>query len=102
MMKKEAKRNIWEELELGFGGGKKFRILIQLALNPDKAFTKYALAKSTGLRTPSVERRLETLVKIGWVKENQYKPKTYQINMENETVKILVEFFQKVRSKLML
>ncbi|MEM1550578.1 MAG: hypothetical protein QXX56_01115 [Candidatus Bathyarchaeia archaeon] len=94
-----VKRNIWEELELGFGGGKKFRVLVYLALNPDKAFTKYALAKATGLRTPSVERRLRTLIKIGWIKENQYKPRTYQINVENETIKFLMEFLQKIRSR---
>ncbi|MEM1586716.1 MAG: hypothetical protein QXX99_00455 [Candidatus Bathyarchaeia archaeon] len=52
MRGKEIRRGILEELELGFGGGKKFRVLVHLALNPDKAFTKYALAKATGLRTP--------------------------------------------------
>ncbi|MCX8171016.1 MAG: MarR family transcriptional regulator [Candidatus Bathyarchaeota archaeon] len=88
---------IWEELELGLGGGKKLRVLIHLALNPDKAFTKYALAKYTGLRTPSVDRRLKTLVELGWVKENRFKPKTYQINVENETVKTLLDFLAAVR-----
>ncbi|MEM3173899.1 MAG: hypothetical protein QXU02_03330, partial [Candidatus Bathyarchaeia archaeon] len=83
-MRREKKRieNIWEELELGLGGGKKLRVLIHLALNPDRAFTKYALAKYTGLRTPSVDRRLKILVDLGWVKENRFKPKTYQINTE--------------------
>lgn len=103
MKEKETKRrSLLEELELGLGGGKKFRVLVHLALNPDRAFTKYALAKVTGLRTPSIDRRLKTLVEIGWVKENQYMPKTYQINLENETVKILMEFFQKMRTKLTL
>ncbi len=91
------KRSIWEELELGLGGGKKFRVLVHLLLNPSKAFTKYALAKATGLRTPSIERRLRVLVDLGWVKENKFKPKTYQINLENEMVKLLLEFFQKLR-----
>lgn len=91
------KRSIWEELELGLGGGKRFRVLVHLLLNPDKAFTKYALSKATGLRTPSIERRLKTLLDLGWVKENKFKPKTYQINLENETVKLLLELFQKLR-----
>lgn len=100
MKKKSAKRSVWEELELGLGGGKKIMVLIHLALNPEKAFTKYAIAKATGLRTPSIDRRLKTLVEIGWVKENQYKPKTYQINLENETVRALIEFINKVRDRV--
>ena len=99
MMSKDIreKRTIWEELELGLGGGKKFRVLVHLLLNPDKAFTKYALTKATGLRTPSIERRLKTLVDLGWVRENKFKPRTYQINLENEIVKLLLDFFQKLR-----
>ncbi|MEM1507685.1 MAG: hypothetical protein QW294_04195 [Candidatus Bathyarchaeia archaeon] len=98
-MRREKKRieNIWEELELGLGGGKKLRVLIHLALNPDRAFTKYALAKYTGLRTPSVDRRLKILVDLGWVKENRFKPKTYQINTENEAVKALLEFLAAIK-----
>ncbi|MEM2320523.1 MAG: hypothetical protein QXS79_01350 [Candidatus Bathyarchaeia archaeon] len=99
MREKETRRDVWEELELGLGGGKKFKVLIHLALNPEKAFTKYALAKATGLRIPSIERRLKTLIEIGWVKENQYKPKTYQINLENEMVRMIIEFLQKIRDK---
>lgn len=97
-MGKEFKRSIWDELEVGLGGGKKFRLLLQLALNPEKAFTKYALAKATGLRTPSIDRHLKTLIEIGWVKENLYKPRTYQINLENRTVKMLLEFLEKIKS----
>ncbi|MBS7639010.1 MAG: hypothetical protein QW804_02270 [Candidatus Bathyarchaeia archaeon] len=98
MRSRELKeRTIWEELEVGLGGGKKFRVLAHLLLNPDKAFTKYSLVKATGLRTPSVDRRLKVLVELGWVRENQFKPKTYQINSENEIVKLLIELFQKLR-----
>lgn len=99
MESRKLKRSLLEEIELGLGGGKKFRVLACLALNPNKAFTKYALAKVTGLRTPSVDRRLKTLVDLGWVKENKVRPRTYQINLENETVKILLEIFQKLRIK---
>ncbi len=96
-VRSREKMSIWEELELGLGGGKKFRVLVHLIMNPEKAFTKYALAKATGLRTPSIERRLKTLVDLGWVKEFKFKPKTYQINLENETVKALLEFFRELR-----
>lgn len=98
MSKKEDRevKSVWEELELGLGGGKKFRILVHLALNPNKTFTKYALAKATGLRTPSIDRYLKTLVNLGWVKENKFKPKTYQINLDNEIIMVLLDFFRRM------
>ncbi|MEM1606781.1 MAG: winged helix-turn-helix domain-containing protein [Candidatus Bathyarchaeia archaeon] len=95
--RRKVTEDVWRELELGLGGGKRLRVLIHLALNPDKAFTKYALAKHTGLRTPSVDRRLKILVELGWVKENKFKPKTYQINLENETVKALLDFLSAIK-----
>ncbi|MBS7615028.1 hypothetical protein KEJ18_04780 [Candidatus Bathyarchaeota archaeon] len=94
---KDPQRTIWEELEKGFGSGTKFRILLQMALNPNETFTKYALVKATGIRTPSVESQLKVLVKIGWIKEYSFTPKTYQINLENEVVKQIVELFQKIK-----
>jgi len=94
---KDTQRSIWEKLEKGFGGGSKFRILLQMALNPNEAFTKYALVKATGIRTPSVESQLRVLIKIGWIKEYGYTPKTYQINLENEVVKQITELFQKIK-----
>jgi len=94
---RNKKRNLWKELEDGFGGGSKFRILLHLALHPDKAHTKYALVKATGVRTPSVGEQLKTLVEIGWVKEYPFMPKTYQINMDNEIVECFLRFLEKIR-----
>lgn len=34
--KEQPKRTIWEEVELGFGGGAKFRVLLHLVLNQEK------------------------------------------------------------------
>ncbi|MBS7633894.1 MarR family transcriptional regulator [Candidatus Bathyarchaeota archaeon] len=96
MRAKEKERTVWDELELGLGCGKGFRVLLYLILNPNKTFTKYYLAKLTGLRTPSVDRRLKTLVDLGWVKENRFKPKTYEINLENEIVRELMGFLNKM------
>lgn len=88
--------SIWKELELGFGGSK-FRVIIHLVLNPKKAFTKYALVKATGLRTPSVENQLKTLLQLGWIKKYPFKPTTYQANLENDVVKHIYEFLQKMK-----
>jgi hypothetical protein len=94
---RDKQRTIWDELEQGFGGGSKFRVLLQLLLNPTEAFTKYALVKTTGLRTPSVDSQLKVLIKLGWVKEYAFTPKTYQINLENEVVSQISGAFQNVR-----
>ena len=94
---KTRDRTIWEELELGFGGGGQFRVLLHLALNPKQVFTKYALVKATGLRTPSVNSQLKALVELNWVNEYPFTPKTYQINPESEVVKHLLEFFESVK-----
>ena len=96
-MTKTKKRTIWGELELGFGGGRQFRVLLRLALSPAQVFTKYALVKATGLRTPSVDRQLKALLQLNWVKQYPFTPTTYQINLENEVVKHLLEFFEKMK-----
>jgi len=70
-------RTIWKELELGLGSGSKFRV--------------------TGLRTPSVESQLKTLIELGWVKEYPFTPKTYQINLENKLVTQIHQFLQKLK-----
>ena len=94
---KGKKRSLWKDLEDGFGGGSRFRILLHLALHPEEAHTKYALVKATGVRTPSVEEQLKTLVNMGWVKEYPFTPKTYQINKEHKIVRAFMEFLEKIR-----
>jgi DNA-binding IclR family transcriptional regulator len=94
---KTEEQSIWEELELAFGGGSKFRVILHLILNPKEAFTKYALVKATGLRTPSVESQLKTLLELNWVQEYSLTPKTYQIDLENVVVNRVLEFFRKIR-----
>ena len=96
-MTKTKERTIWKELELGFGGGGQFRVLLQLALDPKQVFTKYALVKATGLRTPSVNNQLKVLLELNWVKEYPFTPRTYQISLEKEVVKRLLEFFERMK-----
>lgn len=94
---KSKQLTIWDELELGFGGGSKFRVLLQMVLNPNETFTKYALVKGTGMRTPSVESQLKVLLKLGWIKEYAFTPRTYQINLENKVVQQISELFEKMK-----
>lgn len=90
-------KDIWKELELGLGGSSKFRIILHLVLNHEEAFTKYAIVKSTGLKTKVVEEHLKKLVEIGWVKKYSFTPPSYQANMENRVVKQLHKFLSSVR-----
>jgi hypothetical protein len=64
---------------------------------PNQVFTKYGLEKSTGLKAVDVRSDLKSLIEIGWVKEHQYDPKTYEVNMENPAVKNLHSFFKSVK-----
>jgi len=57
-------RGLWKELELGLGGGAKFRILLCMLLNPKEKFTKYSIVKATGLRTPNINEQLNSLIEI--------------------------------------
>jgi len=93
----DKREDLWRDLEEGFGGGSKFRILLQLALHPEEAYTKYALVKATGLRTPSVAGHLRILVEKGWVKEYPFSPRTYQINRDNRIIKHFIEFLEKIQ-----
>jgi len=94
------RRDVWKDLQTGLGCGNKFRIIKHMLLNPEEAFTKYSLTKATGLKTRNVEDQLKVLVELGWVKKHPYTPTTYQVNLEDELVKHLIELFQKVEVTL--
>lgn len=91
------KRDVWGEAELGLGSVGKIRILRTMLNKPNQVFTKYGLEKATGLKPVDVRNNLKTLITIGWVKEYHYEPKTYQINIENNIVQRLSEFFRGIR-----
>jgi hypothetical protein len=89
--------DVWREVEAGLGSVGKIRILRVMFEKPSQVFTKYGLERNTGLKPVDVRSDLKALIKIGWVKEHQYDPKTYEVNMENPVVKQLYEFFKHVR-----
>ncbi len=92
--------NIWKELELGLGTGAKLRILLSMILNPKRKFTKYLLVKSTGLRTPEVDKQLKLLMELGWIKEDLATPfsdTSYIVDFDNELVKQLIELVSNLR-----
>jgi DNA-binding IclR family transcriptional regulator len=96
-MSLRADRELRREVESGLGGEGKIRILGALAENPNNHLTRYSLEKLTGLKSTDVRVHLKVLVRLKWVTEHPYQPRKYQINLENETVRHLVEFFRRVR-----
>ena len=90
------KNSIVEEVEKGIGNPIKLRILRVLAMNPSQALTKYELEKKTYAKPVSLRRHLKDLIALGWVEELPYTPRRYQLNMRNETLKNLLEFFKAI------
>ena len=97
-MKAKAARDVWGEVEEGLGSVGKIRILNALISRPEECFTKYMLEKATSLKPLDIRRCLKTLVELGWVLEYQCDPKTYRINMENRTARLVAELFKRLSS----
>lgn len=91
------RRVTWKDIERGLGSVGRIRILRRMIESSDEFFTKYALERRTGLKPVDVRSNLKVLVELDWVKEYPYDPRTYRVNMENETVRLLAEFFRKVK-----
>ncbi|MBS7635248.1 MarR family transcriptional regulator [Candidatus Bathyarchaeota archaeon] len=89
-------RVVWDDVEAGLGSPGRIRILRVLLRKPGERFTRYALERLTGLKPVDVRRNLSVLVSLGWVRENPYDPRTYEVNMDNDVVKIIAEFFRRL------
>jgi len=87
----------WKEIETGLGSVGRLKILKEMIEKPDEYFTKYVLERRTGLKPVDVRSNLKILIDLNWVKEYAYDPKTYRVDMENEAVKLIAEFFRKIR-----
>jgi len=71
-----------EEVEGALGSVGRVRILRELARSPERSFSKYSLAKATGLKRETPNRNLKRLTEAGWVKEVSGASARYQINTE--------------------
>jgi len=87
-----------EEVEKALASPGKLRILRLLMRTPSHAFTRYEIGKKTPLNSTDIKNSLKTLVEIGWVREvtTQHLQK-YSINLENEVVGRLYDFFKGIR-----
>ena len=89
--------DVVEKIEEGLGGIGRLRMLRTMLEQSSEIFTKYRLTKATRLKHVDVSNNLNTLINLGWVKELHHEPPKYQINLENEIVKNLARFFQKIK-----
>lgn len=88
---------IKEEVEKGLGSLGNLKILRLLMKNPDHAFTRYKIGKSVPLDPVSIRNDLKKLVEIGWVIEFKVQHLSkYSINLENDRVRHLIDFFREV------
>jgi len=87
----------WKEVEIGLGSIGRLRILREMIEKSDEYFTKYTLEKKTGLKPVDVRSNLKILLDLNWVKEYAYDPKTYKVDMDNEAVRLIAEFFRKIK-----
>lgn len=96
-MRSLSTKTKWKEIERGLGSVGRLRMLKRMIEKPNGYFTKYALERETGLKPTDVRSNLEVLIELNWVKEYNYDPKTYRINMENEVVRLIADLFRKIR-----
>ena len=89
-------RDIRKLIEDGLGNTGRLKILRALASGETVSQTKYSLEKVTGLSPVYVRKHLKVLVDTGWVKEYDYNPQVYALNLDDPKVRFLVEFFKKV------
>ena len=89
--------NVIAVVEKGLGNPVKLRILRVLASEPGSAFTKYELEKRTYAKPVSLRKNLRELVSIGWVEELPYLPRKYRLNLQNEVLRHLLDFFKAVK-----
>jgi len=88
------RRAVKEELLEALGSESKLRILLALSEHPYTLFTTYSIMKATGLRRQDANKMIKRLCELGWVKQQTYGIRKYQLNVEKEEVKHLLTFLK--------
>jgi len=92
------RKAVREELVEALGSEGKLRVLLALSEQPNTLFTTYSIVKATGLRRQDAKKVIERLCELGWVKQLTHGLKKYQINLEKEEVKHLLNFLRSVEA----
>jgi DNA-binding transcriptional ArsR family regulator len=83
-------------VEEGLGSPSRLRILRVLASGDEQSQTKYGLERRTGLKPVDVRKHLKILVETGWVKEHDFDPPVYTVNLDNPKARFLLDFLKKI------
>ncbi len=83
-------------VEEGLGSVGRLRILRALASGERASQTKYGLERVTGLKPVDVRKHLRVLIDTGWVKEHNYNPPVYTLNLDDPKARVLVDFFKEI------
>lgn len=86
----------WRQVEKGLGSVGRLRILRALASGEAASQTRYGLERLTGLKPVDVRKHLKVLIETGWVKEHDYNPPVYTLNLDDQKAKFLVDFFERI------
>ena len=90
-----GKADITRRIEEGLGSATRLRILRILSSMEPLTQTKYSLERLTGLSPVYVRKHLAVLLKTGWIKELDFTPTVYTMNLDDTKVKLLLDFFKK-------
>jgi hypothetical protein len=83
-----------QEIDEALGSLGRLRIVAELAKDPGRMLTVYAIATGTHLKRDDVKANLAHLVAVGWVDKHAFAPIKYQINLRNATTARFVEFLR--------
>ena len=86
----------WKQVEKGLGSVGRLRILRVLASKEMPSQTRYSLEKATGLKAIDVRKHLHVLIDTGWVKEHDFDPPVYTLNLDDPRASFLKAFFEKM------
>lgn len=91
----EYEKKILNTLIGMLGSEGKIKVLWTLYKNQNTPLTTYMIQKYTGLRRSGLNRILKNFTEVGLILKEEYGVKRYKLNMQDDRIKILIEFFKK-------
>jgi hypothetical protein len=85
---------IRDEVDEALGSLGRLRIVAELARDPGRMLTVYAIAVGTHLKRDDVKSNLAHLLAVDWVRKLGFTPVKYQINLGNATAARFVDFLR--------
>jgi len=82
-------------IEKGLVSVSRIKVLRALAKAGSEGLTKYAVEMDSGVSYYDVLKALKALVEIGWVERLPTEPVRYRLNLDDEAMIGLIEFFRK-------